>query len=78
MLKSKLQQKFSDGVDIKTENSAFQGFRVSFSENNVYHDFSAEAIAEAVSAFLRPQLAEIVRSAVQSTSVDAGSNGGRG
>ena len=63
LLKAGLLEKLSGGVEIRVDNSAFRGFKVSFSEGSVYHDFSAEAIAEAISAFLRPQLAEIVHDA---------------
>jgi V/A-type H+-transporting ATPase subunit E len=33
---------------------------VSFTDDHVYLDFTQEAIAEALTAFLRPKLAEIV------------------
>lgn len=68
LLKERLSEKFSGGVEIRVDNSAFRGFKVSFSEGSVYHDFSSEAIAEAISAFLRPQLARIVQDAVATLS----------
>jgi len=68
LLKDRLSEKFSGGVEIRVDNSAFRGFKVSFSEGSVYHDFSSEAIAEAISAFLRPQLAKIVHDAVDTLS----------
>lgn len=68
LLKDELLENFSGGVEIRVDNSAFRGFKVSFSEGSVYHDFSAEAIAEAISAFLRPQLAEIVHDALDTLS----------
>lgn len=68
LLRERLVDKFSGGVEIQVDNSAFRGFKVSFSEGSVYHDFSADAIAEAISAFLRPQLAEIVHNALDTLS----------
>jgi len=71
-LKNKLLEKFSEGVEIHVDNSSFKGFKVSFSEGSVYHDFSAGAIAEAISGFLRPQLAEIVHNALETLSKKEG------
>lgn len=71
-LKNKLLEKFSEGVEIHVDNSSFRGFKVSFSEGSVYHDFSSEAIAEAISGFLRPQLAEIVHNALETLSKKEG------
>lgn len=48
------------GVEIHVDNELFKGFRVSFVDGHVYHDFSKQAIADAITQFLRPQLAEIV------------------
>lgn len=62
-LKAELAEKIKQGVEIRTENDLYPGFKVSFSEGSVYHDFTLEAIAEAVSSFLRPELAEIVQRA---------------
>ena len=68
LLNNKLREKFSEGVEIRIDNSSFRGFKVSFSEGSVYHDFSSDAIAEAISAFLRPQLAEIIHNALETLS----------
>ncbi|MFH0881317.1 MAG: ATPase [Lentisphaerota bacterium] len=58
-------QKLTSGVEIKVDNDIFKGFRVGFKGGQVYHDFTKEAIAEALANFLRPQLAEIVHRAAQ-------------
>ena len=56
--------KYSDqmvhGLELHVDNDILKGFKVSFAEDHVYLDFTQEAIAEALTAFLRPKLAEIV------------------
>lgn len=54
------KKKLVHGVDIHTDNEILKGFKVSLSEGRVYQDFTKEAIAEALTNFLRPHLAEIV------------------
>jgi V/A-type H+-transporting ATPase subunit E len=51
------------GVEIKTDNEIIKGFTVSLKGQDVYIDFTREAIAEALMKFLRPQLADIVSKA---------------
>ena len=63
-LESIFKQKFAaamkDGLEIKTDTRMAKGFKVRLRDKHVEHDFSREAIAEAVSAYLRPVLAETV------------------
>lgn len=59
------RQHLVKGINIHTDNGILQGFRVSFVNEHVYHDFSKPAIAEALSNFLRPHLAEIVHKAAR-------------
>lgn len=47
-------------VTIQTDNEIIKGFTVGVKGQDVYTDFTDEAIAEALMKFLRPQLAEIV------------------
>lgn len=54
------RQKLLHGVKLHVDNEIFKGFKVSFVNDHVYHDFTKEAIAESLANFLRPQLAEIV------------------
>lgn len=60
-------QRFKQAVDksiiVRSDNEIISGFKVSFSGKSVYHDFTREAIADAISQMLRPQIAEIVRRA---------------
>ena len=62
--------KFADavkngGVTIKTDNEIISGFTVGMKAEDVYTDFTGDAIAESLMKFLRPQLADIVKEASQ-------------
>lgn len=54
------RKKLGDTIEIRPDRSIVKGFRVWFEDEHAHHDFSREAIAEALSKFLRPHLAEIV------------------
>lgn len=72
-----LARKFADelgkGMEIRGDGTVVSGFRVSLDGGKVEHDFSDEAIAEALSRLVRPHLAEIVKDAAK----QAGSKGGK-
>jgi V/A-type H+-transporting ATPase subunit E len=55
------------GVQIVTDNNVLKGVRVSLKDEQVQHDFTAEAIAEALTQFLRQHLADIVHRAAHTT-----------
>lgn len=57
---AKYSDKMINGLELHVDNEILKGFKVSFADDHVYLDFTQEAIAEALTAFLRPQLAEIV------------------
>ena len=59
------RKKLIRGVDLHVDNSIFKGFKVSFVDDHVYHDFTREAMAEALANFLRPKLSEIVHRAAR-------------
>ena len=59
------RKKLMRGVDLHVDNGIFKGFKVSFVDDHVYHDFTCEAIAEALTNFLRPNLSEIVHRAAR-------------
>ncbi len=61
------RQKLVHGVEIHTDNKIFKGFRVAVVDRHIRHEFTKAAIAEALSAFLRPHLAEIVHKAARVT-----------
>jgi len=47
-------------VQVCADSEVIKGFKVSLKGNDVYNDFTEEAVAESLMHFLRPQLAEIV------------------
>lgn len=55
------------GIEIKADSSIVSGFRVSVVNEEIEHDFSDEAITEALCQLLRPKLAEIVRDAMNTS-----------
>lgn len=57
---AKYSDKMSRGVELHVDSEILKGFKVSFADDHAYLDFTQEAIAEALTAFLRPKLAEIV------------------
>ncbi|MDR2731020.1 MAG: V-type ATP synthase subunit E [Treponema sp.] len=56
----KLNLELSRGVELKSSRSLKSGFHISNKEGSVYYDFSAEAVAALLSAYLNPKLAEIL------------------
>ena len=57
---AKYSDKMIHGVELHVDSEILKGFKVSFADDHVYLDFTQEAIAEALAAFLRPKLADIV------------------
>ena len=53
------------GLKLQGDGNVVKGFTLSLTEKNVHHDFTQEAIAEALCRMVRPNLAEIVRSAIK-------------
>jgi V/A-type H+-transporting ATPase subunit E len=49
------------GLELHTDDSITRGFKVSFRDNHLYHDFTVQAIADSVSQLLKPPLREIVQ-----------------
>lgn len=55
------QNLLAKGLEISSDKDVFKGFRAGRKDGQVFHDFTKEAIAESLSSFLRPQLADIVK-----------------
>ena len=53
------------GTELKTDRNLGAGFRIANKDGSAYYDFSAESVAELLSAYLYPQLAEILKTAVR-------------
>ena len=57
-----LSEAVRKGVELRGDKGVLAGFRVSVSGENLSHDFSRDAIVDALCAFLWPQIAELLRS----------------
>jgi V/A-type H+-transporting ATPase subunit E len=52
-----------EGLVIRSSNDVVKGFKVMLKDNHVEHDFTAEAVAETMARFVRPDLAALLRNA---------------
>ena len=57
----KLTQELWKGIELKSNRKLGSGFHISNKEGSVYYDFSAEAVAQLLSTYLNPKLAEILK-----------------
>ena len=62
---SELAANMKSGIELKSDDSIVAGFKVSVTNEKVEHDFTSEAIADALSQLLRPVLGKIVKEATQ-------------
>ncbi len=60
---SRYRDLLGEGLKIHVDDRLQGGFKVSFVDYRLYHDFTVEAIAEALSELLKPPLDQIVRNA---------------
>ena len=51
------------GLTLRVDDRMDGGFKVSFVDYSLYHDFTAEALAEALAPVLKPPLSDIIRRA---------------
>jgi len=63
--RAKLASTLKSGVELKPEKSIGSGFRIVEKDGSAFYDFSSEAVAGMLSAYLSPKLAEILKSAVK-------------
>ena len=61
---ARFREALENGVEIRGDASLAGGFTVRLAQGNISHDFSQDAIADALCQLLRPQVAEIVRQAL--------------
>jgi len=64
---AKYAEQLRHGLRIEGDGGLTAGFRVRVGEDQVEHDFSAEAITDALCQLLRPHIADIVRQAAGKT-----------
>ncbi len=63
IIMEKYRELVRQGLTLRPDERVDAGFKVSFVDYNLYHDFSAEALAEALAPVLKPPLCDIVRRA---------------
>jgi V/A-type H+-transporting ATPase subunit E len=61
----KLAAELKKGLELKSDRNLGAGFRIANRDGSAYYDFSAEAVAELLSAYLNPRLAEILRTSAK-------------
>ena len=52
-------------ISLSSHSEILSGFTLGFKDKNVYLDYAGDAIADALGAFLRPELAKLVSDAVR-------------
>jgi V/A-type H+-transporting ATPase subunit E len=60
-----LAAELSRGVDLKSDRNLAGGFHIANKDGSAYYDFSAESVAELLSAYLNPRLSEILRTSAK-------------
>ena len=58
LISSSLKKELKNNIVIKTDDRISKGFRIGIQGENVYYDFTDEAILEALKQFLSPDLAQ--------------------
>lgn len=66
-LKSRLAEEMKAGLEIRPVHGVDSGFRIGMKDGSVYYDFTAEGIAEVLSAYLNPRLQEAIKQAAEQT-----------
>jgi V/A-type H+-transporting ATPase subunit E len=61
----KLASDLKKGLELRSDRNLAAGFRIIKKDGSAYYDFSAEAVAEMLSAYLNPQLAEILKTSAK-------------
>ena len=61
----KLVSEIKKGVELKADRNLGAGFRIANRDGSAYYDFSAESVAQLLSAYLNPRLAEILKNAAK-------------
>ena len=56
-----LASELKKGIELKSDRHLTAGFRIANKDGSAYYDFSAESVAELLSAYLNPQLTELLK-----------------
>lgn len=62
-LKSALKDEISKGLELKTDKTLSNGFRIGIKNGQAYYDYSAESVADLFSNYLNPRLSAIMKEA---------------
>ena len=65
IIMEKYRELAKQGLSLRLDERVDSGFKVSFVDYNLYHDFTAAALAEALAPDLKPPLCEIVKRAAK-------------
>jgi len=65
LVMEKYRDLVGQGLTLRADKRIDKGFKVSFVDDNLYHDFSLPALAEALAPVLKPPLGEIVERAAR-------------
>ena len=58
-----LAEELKKGTELKSDRNLVAGFKIAKKDGSAYYDFSAESVAELLSSYLNPNLAEILKNA---------------
>ncbi|MDR1803324.1 MAG: V-type ATP synthase subunit E [Treponema sp.] len=67
---SALAAELNKGLELKSDRHLAAGFRIANKDGSAYYDFSAESVAELLSAYLNPHLAGILKSTAQGSAAN--------
>lgn len=65
LVMGKYRKSLGQGIEIHPEAGIRKGFKVSFRDDKLYHDFTVDAIADALAGLLKTPLRDIVKRAAQ-------------
>ena len=71
---TKLAAQLKKGMELRSDSSLSGGFRIASKDGSAYYDFSADAVAEMLSAYLNPYIAEILKGAINAGAVSTVAN----
>ncbi len=60
-----LSAELKKGLELRADRTLSAGFRIAGKDGSAYYDFSASAVAELMSLYLNPRLAEVLSSAAK-------------
>jgi V/A-type H+-transporting ATPase subunit E len=65
LVMEKYRELVRHGLTLRPDERTEAGFKVSFVDSSLYHDFTAEALADALAPVLKPALSDMVRRAAE-------------